>query len=100
MLDYYDARAPSKGKKFPLTKPEPYEFDKREKENKKTKTIRQRKVEEMIEEARLKEEKECATRSKPKEVPSHVKKPLFQKIMNEQRRRREEVKENFAVISI
>lgn len=47
---------------------------------KKSKTIRQRKVEAMIEEAREKERREYEIRPKPKEVPDHVKKPLYEKI--------------------
>lgn len=43
MLDYHQS-SDGKSKRFALTKPEPYEFDLREKEAKKKLTIRQRKV--------------------------------------------------------
>ncbi|KAL4467669.1 hypothetical protein ABPG74_013004 [Tetrahymena malaccensis] len=99
MFDYYASEV-SKEKKFKLTKPEPYEFDEREKERKQKKTIRQRKVEEMVEEAREKERKEYNTRPKPKEIPDHVKKPLYEKIMHEQEKRRQEVRKNSVAITI
>lgn len=87
----------SKKKRFALTKPEPYDFDLRDGSSKKKKTIRQRKVEEMVLEAKAREEKEYNTRSKPKAVPDHVKKPLFENIMHEQEKRRKEVKANSVV---
>ncbi|EAR83067.2 EF hand protein (macronuclear) [Tetrahymena thermophila SB210] len=99
MFDYYASEV-SKEKKFKLTKPEPYQFDEREKERKQKKTIRQKKVEEMIEEAREKERKEYNTRPKPKEIPDHVKKPLYEKIMHEQEKRRQEVRKNSVAITI
>jgi Uncharacterised protein family UPF0564 len=37
----------------------------------------------MVEEAREKERKEYTTRFKPKEVPNHVKQPLYEKITRE-----------------
>lgn len=37
----------------------------------------------MIEELKERERKECNTRFKPKEIPVHVRKPLYEKIMHE-----------------
>lgn len=74
----------SRKSRFVGTVPQPFKFDIRDKVR--PKTIRERKVEEMIEEQKVTESAKHTFRCKP--IPSNVLEPRFEKIMAENERRR------------
>lgn len=74
--------------RFVGTVPQPFRFDTREKVR--PKTIRERKVEAMIEEQRLTQSAKQTFRCKP--IPSNVLEPRFEKLMADNERRRQKVK--------
>lgn len=55
------------------TVPQPFAFDERDRKRKNKKTIRQRKLEKMIEEDRKKKEEPYKVKFKANKVPKHVK---------------------------
>ena len=68
-----------------MTTPIPYSFDSR----KKKKTLREKKLEEMLIEHEKEELKELKEKFKAKEIPKNILKPLFYKITKKQIERRE-----------
>jgi len=79
------------------TVPDPFEFDTREKVR--AKSIRERKVEEMVQEKRDEEERILNHRFRANSVPGIVKTPLFEKIIHDQEQRRAQVKKNSVAIT-
>lgn len=75
-----------------ITVPQPFKFDTRDKIR--PKSIRERKVDEMIAEKQLAEDRILAFKFRAKRPPKEVSMPLFDKIMNKNEQRRLEVKEN------
>ena len=65
--------------KFDVTVPEPFEFDRRDK--KKSKTIREKKVEEMIKEREHEVSKELGVRPTVNPIPRTTTEPLYEKIL-------------------
>jgi Uncharacterised protein family UPF0564 len=76
--------------KPPLTMPEPFDFEIRE--GFKKMSIREKRVQEMIEEKKREEEWHLNYRVKPKDVPLEVTTPMLDKIVENQRARSEEIK--------
>jgi len=85
------------GDDFKFTIPKPFEFDSRDRI--KPKTIRERKLEEMILEKHSEELKTMNFRFRAKSVPKSTTEPLFEKIMQAQEDRRLEVKKNSIAIT-
>lgn len=79
------------------TVPDPFEFDTREKVR--AKSIRERKVEEMVQEKIDEEERILNHRFRANSVPGIVKTPLFEKIIHNQEERRAQVKKNSVAIT-
>lgn len=86
----YGAHSKPSDYHFRVTKPEPFNFDKREKER--SISIRERKLKEMLKE----KDRENSFKSfRAKDVPQLVRQDgLYEKIMTDNERRREEVKKN------
>lgn len=82
---------PKDGKgKYNITVPVPFEFLNKTKEKK---TIREQKLERMLKEARDKEDQEVrGYQFEANEIPKSTKKPLYQKILLANDKRRVEVK--------
>lgn len=90
----------SKKKRQLYTIPEPFSFERREQKRKKKKTIRQRKLEEMITENEKKKREPYKQRFKANKVPKHVKKQLYKEIMRDNEERRQKVKKNSVAITL
>lgn len=65
--------------KFDVTVPEPFDFDRRDK--RKTKTIREKKVDEMVKEKDNKEEIEMNVRPRVNPIPRTTTEPLYERIL-------------------
>jgi len=88
-LDYLEGKSTKKGR-YGVTVPKPFAFDIREKVR--PKTIRQNKIDNMIEEKRWEDEQHLHYHFKPKPIPSIVLEPRFEKINTANEERREMVK--------
>lgn len=75
-----------------ITVPRPFSFDTRDKVR--PKSIRERKVDEMIELKKLEEDRLLGFRFRAKQPPKKVVMPLLQRIVTQNEQRRKEVKEN------
>ena len=73
-----------------MTVPKPFNFDIREKTR--SKTIREHKVDEMVAEKRIEEENLLKYQFRPKPIPPEVLIPRYQSILDNNERRRMEVK--------
>ena len=76
---------------FKITEPSPFSFDHRDKH--KGKSIRERKLEEMLLEKEQVELEPLNVHFQANTVPAHVKVPLYDQIMREQEERRERVRQ-------
>ena len=76
--------------RYGVTVPKPFAFDIREKTR--PKSIREHKVELMLEEKRLEEDEHIKFNFHPKPIPSNVIQPRYEKIMLANEERREKVK--------
>ncbi|KRX08415.1 hypothetical protein PPERSA_12896 [Pseudocohnilembus persalinus] len=85
---------------FKITKPQPFQFDERERQRQMTRSISQRRFDEMIDDIRQKEYETYNQPFRANPVPAHVKKPLFQKLMHNQEKRRADVRANSIAITI
>ncbi|CAD8106877.1 unnamed protein product [Paramecium primaurelia] len=86
----YGAHSKPSDYQFKVTQPQPFNFDKREKER--SLSIRERKLQEMLDE---KKRNNSFKSFKAKEIPQIVKQDgLYEKIINDNEKRREEVKKN------
>jgi len=74
--------------KFGVTVPQPFQFDIRDKVR--PKTIREQKIDEMVEQKRVEEQVGHTFRCKP--IPAHVLKPRYEQIMTANEKRRQKVK--------
>ena len=94
--DYVEHRRSKKRKgkstERKITVPKPFKFDTREKIR--PKSIRERKVDEMIEEKRIEEDKLLAYKFRAKQPAKEIITPLFKKINDKNEKRRQEVKAN------
>lgn len=92
----YGAHSKPSDYHFRVTKPDPFNFDKREKER--SKSIRERKLQDMLDEKK----RENSFKSfRAKDVPQLVRQDgLYDKIMTDNERRREEVKKNSMQITL
>lgn len=81
-----------KGTKYAITVPEPFKFDRREK--RKTLSIRERRLQEMLNQDEKKIQESIKITYKAKPVPPEVIIPLFEQIMKEQEAKRLQVKAN------
>jgi Uncharacterised protein family UPF0564 len=94
--DFATGYSEKKGR-YGVTVPKPFAFDIREKVR--PKTIRERKVEIMLEEKRLKEIENCNTAFRSKPIPPEVLKPRFEAINTANEKRRERVKQECLAIT-
>jgi len=84
---------PKTGKgNYNVTVPKPYKFDKREQEKKGTKTIRERKVEEMILEKKNKIDRELSKTVKANNIPKSTLENRYERICNDNEKRREDIR--------
>lgn len=90
--DYAELGKSGKKGKYGVTVPRPFNFDLRDKN--KTKTIRERKVEEMVNEKRQEEEKAVKTQFRSNPIPPEVLIPRYKTIIEGNIMRRMEVKKN------
>jgi hypothetical protein len=77
---------------YNVTVPEPFDFEIRAQT--KSKSIRERKIDAMVEEKKLEEENQLKHQFRAKRVPTEVKIPRYQKLLDAEDKRREEVKKN------
>ena len=89
--DYGDRLTEREKGRYGVTVPKPFQFDLRDKV--KPKTIRDLKVEAMVEEIKLAEQENCNKNFKSKPIPPEVLKPRFEAINTANERRREKVKQ-------
>jgi hypothetical protein len=75
-----------------ITVPKPFKFDTRDKIR--PKSIRERKIDEMIEEKRIEEERILGYQFKAKRPAKEIITPLYSSILDKNKKRRNEVKEN------
>ena len=92
MLIIVDQNKKGKSSERKLTVPKPFKFDTRDKI--KAKSIRERKVDEMIEEKRIEEERLISHIFRAKQPHQDIITPKYQEIINKNEARRKEVKEN------
>jgi len=92
--DYSDHRKSkfNKSQERKLTVPKPFKFDTRDKIR--AKSIRERKIDEMIEEKKIEEERILGHQFRAKRPAREIITPMYQKIMDKNEQRRMEVKEN------
>jgi hypothetical protein len=92
--DYTHRRKSKKGKSTErqITVPKPFKFDTRDMIR--PKSIRERKVDEMIEEKRIEEDRLLGFKFRAKQPPKETITPLFQQILEKNELRRKEVKDN------
>lgn len=83
--------------KFDVTVPEPFDFERRGKN--KSKSIRERKVEEMVKEKIHNESIEINIRPKVNSIPRTTTEPLYEKILAKNEARRDEVKRMSKIIT-
>lgn len=97
--DYIDHELAKSGKKgkYGVTVPKPFTFDQRDKTKKKT--IREQKIEEMIAEKRIEEERIIKHQFRSKPIPPEVLIPRYQSIIEANDMRRLEVKKNSSTVT-
>lgn len=89
-LEHKEELVPKEGKgKYNITVPVAFEFLNRQRERK---TIREQKLEEMLKESRDREEHEKSVRFTANAIPRTTKEPLYQRILESNEQRREEVR--------
>lgn len=92
-LDHKEELVPKDGKgKYNITVPVVFEFLNRAKEREGKKTIRERKLEEMLKEQKDKEREEKSVKFQANPIPRSTKEPLYQKIVAANEARRQEVR--------
>jgi hypothetical protein len=96
-IDHEKSQKAGKDGKYKITVPKPFGFDVREKTR--SKSIREKKLEEMIAEKKVKEENIIKHQFRSKPIPPEVLIPRYNTIIENNERRRLEVKKNSIAIT-